>query len=204
MLNFLPGSAVFALAGVIAATGPVIIHLLNRRRFRVINWAAMDFLLEALQRNRRMLQLRDLLLLALRTAALLLFGLALARPYLSSSSEAVSGNDPLHAILVMDNSLSMGYEKLDGSLLLDEAKAKAKEFLEELPEGSRISVLPLCGSAQGFSMDAYRTKEDARALYERFGFIRLEGIRVGALHGQPPALFLSVDTFAAARTLEVP
>ncbi len=160
MLNFLPGSGIFALAGLIAATGPIVIHLLNRRRFRVVNWAAMDFLLEALQRNRRMLHLRDLLLLALRTACVLLFGLALARPYLSQTAATTSSNQPLHAVLVLDNSLSMGYSKLDRNLL-DEAKGKAKEFLDELPAGSRISVLPLCGSAGSFSLDAYRTKEDA-------------------------------------------
>ena len=70
-----PDPRAFAVAGLVAAAGPVIIHLLNRRRFRVVNWAAMDFLLEALQRNRRILQLRDLLLLAC-TACVLLFGLA--------------------------------------------------------------------------------------------------------------------------------
>ena len=47
------------------ALGPVAIHLLNRRRYRVLQWAAMDFLREAIQRNRRILQLRDLLLLLL-------------------------------------------------------------------------------------------------------------------------------------------
>ncbi len=161
MLRFLSGYEAFALAGAVAATGPVIIHLLNRRRFRVVNWAAMDFLLEALQRNRRMLHLRDLLLLALRTACLLLFGLALARPYFSSVEGTGKPTDPVHAVLIVDNSLSMGYEKLDGNLL-DEAKAKAREFIDALPEGSRISVLPLCGSAGGISHDAYRTKEDAR------------------------------------------
>lgn len=161
MLSFLPGAQVFAIAGLLAAAGPVVIHLLNRRRFKVIDWAAMDFLLEALQRNRKMLQLRDLLLLLLRTAALALFGLALARPYFASSSGVASPNAPVHAILVMDNSLSMGHEKLGGSTLLDEARTRAKEFVDQLPLGSRISVLPLCGSAGGFSVDAYRTKEDA-------------------------------------------
>ena len=161
MLNFLPGSGVFALAGLVAAAGPILIHLLNRRRFRVVNWAAMDFLLEALQRNRKMLQLRDLLLLALRTACVLLFGLALARPYFSNTDAKVESNQPLHAILIVDNSMSMGYEALGGTLL-DEARQKARDFIGELPEGSRISILPLCGSATGFSRDAYRTKEDAR------------------------------------------
>ena len=64
-------------------------------------------------------------------------------------------------MLVVDNSLSMGYQQLDRTLL-DEARAKAKEFLDELPLGSRISVAAVCGSAGGFSLDAYRTNEDAR------------------------------------------
>jgi hypothetical protein len=86
MLQFLPGYAWFAIAGAIAATGPVIIHLLNRRRFRVVRWGAMDFLREAIRRNRRILELRDLLLLILRTLAVLLFGLALARPFVPADS----------------------------------------------------------------------------------------------------------------------
>ncbi len=174
MFNFLPGYEAFALAGLVAAAGPVVIHLLNRRRFRVVNWAAMDFLLEALQRNRRMLQVRDLLLLLLRTACVLLFGLALARPFFSRNDATTTANDPVHAVLVVDNSLSMGYSKLDRDLL-DDAKSKAREFIEELPAGSRISVLPLCGSAASFSLDAYRTKEDAREALEKIEVVDRAG-----------------------------
>ena len=78
-MNLLPSFSIwqFAVAGAIFATGPLIIHLLNRRRFRVVHWAAMEFLLQAVKRNRRILQLRDLILLLLRTAAVLLFGLAM-------------------------------------------------------------------------------------------------------------------------------
>ena len=36
---------------------PIIIHLLNRRRFRIHPWAAMQFLLESLRRNRRRLRI---------------------------------------------------------------------------------------------------------------------------------------------------
>ncbi len=71
----------FAIAGAAAALGPIVIHLLNRRRYRTLDWAAMDFLREALQRSRRILQWRDMLLLALRVLCMLLFGLALAQPY---------------------------------------------------------------------------------------------------------------------------
>lgn len=162
MLSFFAGA--FALAGAVAAAGPVVIHLLNRRRYRVVHWAAMDFLREAMQRNRKILHLRDLLLLALRTLCVLLFGLAMARPYFSRTPGEIDPDQPVHAVLVMDNSLSMSYAKLDGTLL-DEARAKAGEFVQRLPAGSRITVLPLCGSAEDYSLDPYRTKEDAlRAL----------------------------------------
>jgi hypothetical protein len=151
----------FALAGAIAAAGPIVIHLLNRRRFRVISWAAMDFLKEAVKRNRRILKLRDILLLILRTAAVLFFGLALARPYFATSGQSQIGSgQPLHAILLVDNSMSMAYRQA-GQTLLDDAKAKGRELIEALPDGSRVSVLPLCGGG-AFGRDAYRTKKDAK------------------------------------------
>ena len=84
MLSF--DASTFAIAGAIAAAGPIIIHLLNRRRFRTVSWAAMDFLREALERNRRVLHFRDILLLALRILAVILFGMVLARPFFKGSA----------------------------------------------------------------------------------------------------------------------
>ena len=160
MPTFLPGYAAFAVAGAIAAAGPIVIHLLNRRRFRVVHWGAMDFLRDALKRSRRIVQLRDILLLILRTAALLLFGMALARPYFSRSGDGqVDPGQPLHVVLVIDNSMSMAYRQ-GGGTLLDEAKARGRELIEGLPEGSRATVMPLCGGPS-FSRDAYRTRQDA-------------------------------------------
>src|SRR5690242_1188080 len=152
MPSFLPGYAIFALAGAVAATGPVVIHLLNRRRFRAVSWAAMDFLREAVKRNRRILKLRDILLLILRTAAVLLFGLALARPYFATVGGAQANlGQPVHAILLIDNSMSMGYRQA-GQTVLDEAKAKSRELIEALPDGSRFTVIPVCGGGP-FSRD---------------------------------------------------
>jgi len=150
----------FILAGLALAAGPLLIHLLNRQRYRVVRWAAMDFLRQAVRRSRRILRLRDLVLLALRTLCVLLFALAMARPHFRASSNPADPDQPVHAVLVVDNSLSMGYQRLDGTLL-DEAKAKAADFIERLPPGSRISVLPLCGSATEFSRGASGAKEDA-------------------------------------------
>src|SRR5947208_9601050 len=121
----------FFVAGAIFAAGPLIIHRLNRRRYRVVQWAAMDFLRQALKRNRKILQLRDLVLLVLRTLAVLLFGVALARPYLASRQQQVDVRQSLHAIIIIDNSLSMAYESLEGSLL-DKGKERARELIDRL------------------------------------------------------------------------
>ncbi|MBW3540312.1 MAG: BatA domain-containing protein [Planctomycetes bacterium] len=225
-MNFVTGA--FAVAGLLAATGPIIIHLLNRRRYRIVEWAAMDFLREALQRNRRVLQLRDLILLTLRVLAVLFFALAIARPFFSSGGAegtfrfiwlalavaaafaagiwavlagdrnkrftagtvcglavlaaawgaygvaqsqaeeggAASSRQPVHAVVLVDNSLSMAYESLEGTLL-DRAKAKASEFVDSLPADSRISIIPLCSPEGTFTLDAYRTRDDARDALSR-------------------------------------
>ena len=82
-MSFLTGTFLFAM---IAAGGPLIIHLLNRRRHRVVHWAAMDFLREAVRRNKRIIELKDIILLLLRTLAVALFVLAMAQPYVQSKS----------------------------------------------------------------------------------------------------------------------
>src|SRR6267154_2725845 len=58
---------------------PIIIHLINRIRFKRIRWAAMEFLLKSQKRNRRRLIIEQLILLLLRILMVLLAGLLLAR-----------------------------------------------------------------------------------------------------------------------------
>ena len=159
-MNFL--TPLMAWAALFLAAAPLIIHLLNRRRFTIVDWAAMDFLREAMQRQRRILRLRDIILLILRTLCVLLFGLALAQPYSESSSEVLSSGNPVHAILVIDNSLSMS-DAASGKTALAEAKSVAETLVAEgLPAGSRFSVLPLCSDESDFTYDAYGTVDEAQ------------------------------------------
>lgn len=153
----MPGflAAAFALAALLAAAGPLLIHLVERRRSRVVAWSAMELLAEALGNNRRKLLVRDRALLVLRTGAIVMFGLAMSRPYWSAGNRATDLRQPLHAVLVIDNSLSMAYEQLDGTLL-DAAKAKAMRFLRLLPPGSEISVVPWCGANNPLSSPTSR------------------------------------------------
>src|SRR5438477_2149456 len=70
----------FFVAGLLLASIPIIIHILNRRRYKTVPWAAMEFLLRAMKKNRRRLKFEQWLLLATRCLVLALAGIALARP----------------------------------------------------------------------------------------------------------------------------
>jgi len=157
-MSFFAGS--FALAGLALAAAPLLIHLLHRRRFRVVAWAAMDFLRDAMRRERRLLRLRDLVLLVIRTLCVLCFGLAMARPFFSRSGGDVALDQPVHAVVIIDNSASSSWRELRGSVL-EQAQETARAFVEELPEGSRVTVLPTCGAADVLRFDALRSNADA-------------------------------------------
>ncbi|MEO2089524.1 MAG: BatA domain-containing protein, partial [Gemmataceae bacterium] len=63
------------LAGLLLVSAPIIIHLINRMRYRRIRWAAMEFLLKAQKKMRRKMIIEQLLLLILRCLLMLLLGL---------------------------------------------------------------------------------------------------------------------------------
>ena len=64
-----------AMAGFAALLAvPLVIHLLNRRRYRTVPWAAMEFLLTAYKKRRKKLQVENLLLLLLRCAIPVVLG----------------------------------------------------------------------------------------------------------------------------------
>ena len=79
------------LGGLALASLPIIIHLLNRRRFKRMDWAAMEFLLKAAVRNRRRVRLENLLLLLLRTLIVILLVMAVSRPFTSRESGLAGG-----------------------------------------------------------------------------------------------------------------
>ena len=84
-MTFLAGSL---LGGLVLASVPIIIHILNRRRFQIIDWPPMKYLKLTLKRNRRRIRFEQLLLLAMRTLAVILLILAVARPVIPQNSLA--------------------------------------------------------------------------------------------------------------------
>ena len=95
------------LLGGLAVASPILIHLLNKRRFKIVDWAAMDFLFEADKKNRRRVQLENFILLMLRCLAMLLVSLLLARPFMPSSmTNVLQQAQKFERVILIDDSLS--------------------------------------------------------------------------------------------------
>ncbi len=107
-----------ALAGFAALLAvPLVIHLLNRRRYRTVPWAAMEFLLTAYQKRRKKLQVENLLLLLLRCAIPVILALAFARPYFGADSVLAGLGEPKReVVVVLDESYSMSRRVGNGTL----------------------------------------------------------------------------------------
>lgn len=129
------------LFGTAAVAVPIIIHLLNRRKFKKVTWAAMKFIKLSVEQNQRRMQLEDLLLLLLRCALLALLAFALARPAMKTSGTDVLGQAKVTAVVVLDNSYSMDLRGLDKKSAFQKARAAAKEAINAMPSGSYASVL---------------------------------------------------------------
>src|SRR6516164_6921438 len=118
---------IFFWVGVGAISAPIIIHLINRMRFRRIRWAAMEFLLKSQKRNRRRLIIEQLILLALRCFLVVLAGLLVAR-YVGAGIE---GEKASSHIVILDDSMSMGDHWKDQGLnhsAIDEGKKMVWEI----------------------------------------------------------------------------
>lgn len=116
----------FALGGALASV-PILIHLLSRRRVRHVDWAAMHWLMAAMKRHQRRLRMENWLILLLRVAAIVLLGLALARPVLDDGAGLLA-RQKRSVYLVLDNSYSAG-AKLDARAVIDRIKHEAELVL---------------------------------------------------------------------------
>src|SRR5262245_54647560 len=127
------------LAGLAAISIPIIIHLLNRRRFQKVVWAAMRFIQASVEKNQKRMRLEDMILLALRCLLLALLALALARPAILSEATDLFGQSKVPAVIILDQSRSMGMS--DGTATrFDKARQAAEQALDSMPSGSAAAV----------------------------------------------------------------
>ncbi len=123
-----------------AAAIPLLIHLFAKRKPQVIVFSTIRYIQNSVQKQNRRINLKNFLLLLIRTLIILFTVLALARPTVKLSFLKSSARHPRTAVaIIIDNSYSMEY-LVDTSTALDIARKNAKAAGDLLNE-SDFSVL---------------------------------------------------------------
>jgi hypothetical protein len=136
----------FVLLGLAAAAIPILIHLLNKRKLRTIDFSTLSFLKE-LQRNKmRKITIRQWLLLLLRTLMVLFLVLAFSRPALKGSFGTIGSHAKTSIAIIIDNTPSMELHNERGAFL-DQALEQASAVIALMQENDdavvvRLSDLP--------------------------------------------------------------
>ncbi|MEP3930912.1 BatA domain-containing protein [Rhodopirellula bahusiensis] len=134
-MSFLSVAFLFALPLVAA---PLLLHLFDRRRNEIVQWGAMQFLMEASARKTSSRKLKQWLLLLLRCLAIAALILALARPLLPTGY--LGGTERGETIFVIDNSMSMS-RKTDSGTMIEAATQHAIDELDKLSARDDVRVL---------------------------------------------------------------
>jgi len=161
-------------AGLAVGAIPIIIHLINRRKYRRVPWAAMSFLIRAKRQAARRVWLEHWLLLLLRIALIVLLGLAVARPFTNASQLANITGGRGHHIILFDNSLSMQAVDGKGVSRFDRAKASVDQLLDSFPENDSVILITTAYPAKAV---IGHPESDRRVIRERFGAVKETQLR---------------------------
>ena len=138
--------AILAWLGLAAA--PVIIHLLNRRRYRVLQWGAMQFLDESVAKSSKRLRIEQLLIMLIRMLIIALVVYAMGRPYLPGAVPGLPAARPKrNAVVVLDRSMSMRYDEPRISNFA-QAKEAVARVIGVMEDGDSLNVVLAGGKPQ--------------------------------------------------------
>jgi hypothetical protein len=152
----------FVLIGLAAAAIPVLLHLLNLRKLRTVEFSSIRFLKELQKTSMRRLRIRQILLLILRTLLIVSVVMAFSRPALrvrlgGFGSSAASST----MIIIVDDSPSMNFHDERGTSFTRAAQA-ASRLIDLAADGDRLFLLPLSTLGRGNPLPAHRTPESTR------------------------------------------
>lgn len=137
--------------GLPLAAVPLFIHLINLLRHRRVPFAAIEFLLASQRKYRTRVLLRQLILLALRTAAVVGLVLMLAQPRWRSAFGSFFGGGQAVHVVVLDDSASMRDRSSGGGLgdttAYDRGRAAAARIVAELAAAARPAQVAVARSS---------------------------------------------------------
>jgi hypothetical protein len=131
------------LGAMVLAGLPILIHLIRKRKVRVVRWAAFEFLRQAQKKQKRRLRIEQLLLLIVRILLVACVVLAFARPVLQSAFGLLAGGSHVQVIIALDNSASMGFRR-SGATDFENARKAAEELLTRVVRaGDSVRILTI-------------------------------------------------------------
>lgn len=151
-----------ALPALLLVSVPIVIHLINRLRYKTVRFAAMEFLLASQKRNRRRVFLEQLLLLASRVLLVLLIGALIARLVIDPSQLSLFQGAQAHHVVILDDSGSMR-DRLGETTAFDQAKSVIRKLLAEgaqRPGSQRFTLMLLSRPTEAISGLSERDIDD--------------------------------------------
>ncbi len=136
------------LAGLLLASLPIIIHLINRRRARIVPFAAFRFVQLSNKKLARSIKIKQILLLLLRILLIILAVLIVSRPFTAPENAietAALQDKPASRVILLDTSLSM-QAMHEGRSLFDLARKKSYELVQSFPTTDRAAIVPFSRS----------------------------------------------------------
>src|SRR5216683_5850175 len=134
----------FFLLGIGAIAIPVLIHLIQRERKRVVEFPSLMFVRRIPYQSVRRRRIRHWLLLCLRAAAILLLVAAFSRPFLRQSAAAsVISGGAREVVVLLDQSASMGYGDH-----WDRARVAARNVVRGLGPDDRATLVLFARNAE--------------------------------------------------------
>lgn len=124
------------LLGAIAAGLPVLVHLVRRTRAPRIQFPSLMFLRKIEQKTIRRRKLRNLLLLLIRCAALLLLAFAFSRPFFTGSTPVSASGDHTSTVILVDGSYSMRYGDV-----FNRARQSARNTVNDAASDEHLAVV---------------------------------------------------------------
>jgi Aerotolerance regulator N-terminal len=129
------------LIGALALGVPIAIHLIGRRRAKIVPFAALEFLMATKRKTARRLQLRERMVLLVRALACLAIAIALAKPFTSCERKGPQvTRGPQAAVLVIDDSFAAGY-LVEGKPWIKRASDEARRILSQLGPEAEVAIV---------------------------------------------------------------
>ncbi len=129
----------FVLFGLLASSIPIIIHLINLRKQKKVEFSSLKFLKELQNTKIRNIKLRQILLLILRTLLITFIVLAFARPTIQNSIPGFVSYANTNTGLIIDNSFSMDLSDLSGNRFR-QTRNVFNNFINNLEDGDKLFV----------------------------------------------------------------